>query len=74
VTPEQIIYRWAPPTENDTELYIACVCGRADVQRDQPLDLKSSAFNRFVAAMARQESGALINEAEIQALRDQFGV
>ncbi|MBO5703807.1 MAG: structural protein P5 [Bacteroidaceae bacterium] len=74
VTPEQIIYRWAPPIENDTELYIACVCGRADVQRDQPLDLKSSAFNRFVAAMARQESGALINEAEIQALRDQFGV
>ncbi|MBO5699213.1 MAG: hypothetical protein J6R79_04335 [Bacteroidaceae bacterium] len=73
-TPEQIIRRWAPPSENDTELYIACVCGRADVKRDVPLDLNSSAFNRFVAAMARQESGALINEGEIQTIRERFGV
>jgi hypothetical protein len=71
-TPEQIIRRWAPPTENDTELYIACVCGRADVRRTQVLDTDSPDFDRFVAAMARQESGAMINDAQIRAIREQF--
>jgi hypothetical protein len=73
-TPEKIIYRWAPPTENDTELYIACVCGRADIPRNQELDTNSTEFNRLVAAMARQESGAQTNEAKIQALRQHFNL
>ena len=28
-TPRRIISRWAPPSENRTELYVAAVCGRS---------------------------------------------
>lgn len=71
-TPEQIIYRWAPPTENDTELYIACVCGRIALDRTHILSTDSADFDRLVAAMARQESGAQINEGQVRAIREQF--
>ena len=73
-TPEKIIYRWAPPSENDTELYIACVCGRAGVERHQELDTNAGHFDRLVAAMARQESGVMVCDARIRALRKKFGL
>ncbi|NIR61887.1 MAG: structural protein [Gammaproteobacteria bacterium] len=36
-TVEEIIGRWAPPVENDTEAYIRHVAQRLDVPRDHPL-------------------------------------
>ena len=74
VTPRQIISRWAPPTENNTELYIQCVCGRADVHPDEPLPTEGSPFNRFVVAMARQESGIHLTEGDIERVRNTFKV
>jgi hypothetical protein len=74
VTPRQIITRWAPPTENNTELYIQCVCGRADVHPDHPLPTEGTHFNRFVVAMARQESGIHLTEGDIERVRQTFDI
>ena len=74
VTPRQIIYRWAPPSENNTELYLQCVCGRAGVAPELPLPTSGSAFNRFVVAMARQESGIHLTESDIERIRTTFHI
>lgn len=73
-TPRQIITRWAPPTENNTELYIKCVCGRADIHPDRPVPTEGSAFNRLVIAMARQESGIHLTEGDIERIRTTFSI
>lgn len=73
-TPRQIITRWAPPTENNTELYIKCVCGRADIHPDRPVPTEGSAFNRLVIAMARQESGIHLTESDIERIRNTFNI
>lgn len=60
-----IIQRWAPPSENDTERYIRNVCtwtGFGGQQR-----LTESDWPKLLQAMARQECGTLLNEEEIQA-------
>lgn len=74
VTPRQIITRWAPPSENNTELYIQCVCGRAGVDPERPLPTAGSDFNRFVVAMARQESGIHLTENDIERIRTTFNL
>ncbi|BET96447.1 structural protein [Xenorhabdus taiwanensis] len=54
----QIITRWAPPNENDTESYIAFVCqvvgipGSAVIDMDNPVTLC-----RLVKAMIQMENG-----------------
>lgn len=37
VTLRQLISKWAPPTENDTNAYIAAVAARTGLPLDQPL-------------------------------------
>ena len=57
---EDIINRWAPPSENDTEKYIKNVClwtGLGGLQR-----LTEEDWPKLVLAMARQECGALLSE------------
>ena len=59
-----IISRWAPPTENDTEKYIKNVClwtGLGGLQR-----LTEEDWPKLVRAMGRQECGALLDEGVIQ--------
>ncbi len=59
-----IISRWAPPTENDTERYIQNVClwtGLGGLQR-----LTEDDWPRLVKAMARQECGVILDEEQIQ--------
>ena len=51
-----IVSRWAPPSENDTEQYIRNVCrwtGFAGRER-----LSEAQWPKLLAAMARQETGA----------------
>ena len=36
-TPRNIIYRWAPPEENDSEAYLRSVCGLANLAGNAPL-------------------------------------
>lgn len=58
-----IVTRWAPPTENDTERYIRNVClwtGFGGLQR-----LTESDWPTLVRAMARQECGVLLDTETI---------
>ena len=61
---QDIISRWAPPSENDTEKYIKNVClwsGLGGLQR-----LTEEDWPSLVLAMARQECGALLSEDVVQ--------
>lgn len=74
LTPATIISRWAPPSENDTALYIAAVCGRSRLGRDERLSADGPQLGRLVAAMARQETGMHITPEGVDDIRRQFGV
>ncbi len=74
VTPENIIRRWAPPTENNTELYIACVCGRSRLGRQERLHTEGPQIGRLVAAMTRQETGMYITPEGVDEIRRKFNV
>ena len=57
---QDIISRWAPASENNTEKYIKNVClwtGLGGLQR-----LTEEDWPKLVLAMARQECGALLSE------------
>ena len=59
-----IISRWAPPSENDTEKYIRNVCfwsGFGGLQR-----LTESDWPALVRAMARQECGEVLDKGVIE--------
>ena len=59
-----IISRWAPPSENNTEKYIQNVClwtGFGGNER-----LTETEWPRLVRAMARQECGVILDEDVIQ--------
>lgn len=73
-TPAQIITRWAPPSENRTELYIACVCGRSHLDRDGHIGTAGGDIGRLVAAMARQETGLHITPEGVDEIRVKFRV
>ena len=55
-----IITRWAPPQENDTEAYIHFVARQTGIAPDAPLRRVGdhNALSSIVAAMARYECGA----------------
>lgn len=73
-TPRAIVHRWAPPTENNTALYLACVCGRSGLDTDEPMHTDGGQIARLVAAMARQETGLHVTAEYLQDLRQRFGV
>ena len=57
---QDIVTRWAPPSENNTEAYIKNVClwtGFGGLQR-----LTEEDWPALVRAMARQECGAVLEE------------
>ena len=61
---EDIITRWAPPTENDTRRYICDVCrltGFGGKER-----LTENDWPQLVKAMARIECGAILSEETIE--------
>lgn len=73
-TPAAIISRWAPPVENNMELYIASVCGRSRLGRNERLSPDGPQLGRLVAAMARQETGMHITPEGVDDIRRRFGV
>jgi hypothetical protein len=73
-TPRKIIARWAPPSENQTDLYIACVCGRSRLAPDEKILAYGPQIARLVAAMAKQETGVSILPEEIEEIRETFKV
>ncbi len=57
-TLEQMINRWAPPTENHTDAYIDFVAKRSGIGRDQIVDVSNmTVMCRIVEAMAKMENG-----------------
>ena len=60
---EDIITRWAPPTENDTRKYICNVCRLTGFGGKERLTEKD--WPRLVGAMARIESGLLLSPETI---------
>ena len=57
-TLEQMINRWAPPTENHTDAYIEFVAKRSGIGRDQIVDVSNmTVMCRIVEAMAKIENG-----------------
>lgn len=57
-TVEQIINRWAPPVENDTESYIKSVAKNVGVTSSQVIDLNNvETLLRLVKSVIRHENG-----------------
>ena len=59
-----IITRWAPPSENDTERYIRNVCQWTGLGGNERLT--EDQWPQLVRAMARQECGVILDEDQIQ--------
>lgn len=61
-TPDKIIKRWAPPTENKTESYIEFVCTRGTLDRHaRILKTDKQKLCRLVWAMAQYECGSIVS-------------
>ena len=61
----QIISRWAPPTENQTESYIALVSRYSGFGPEE--NLKQEDLIKLIPAIARQENSISITLPEVQA-------
>ena len=69
-TLEQMINRWAPPTENHTDAYIDFVAKRSGIGRDQIVDVSNmTVMCRIVEAMAKMENGSKY-EPDMNEVRD----
>ena len=64
---KEIITRWAPPTENNTEGYIAAVCRLTSFGGNERLTEKE--WPALIKAMAVIESRLLISDETIDAAR-----
>ena len=57
-TVQEIVDRWAPPIENDTDAYAAQVRDALDVERDQVINPEDpTTLMRLAAAIIRHENG-----------------
>lgn len=67
-TVEKIIRAWAPPTENNTEAYIANVEKRSGVGRTKVLTAESGGdYRKIVAAMSHCENGVPAVMVDVEA-------
>ena len=64
---QQIIYRWAPPSENVSRTYLAYVSAQSGVSPGEPLRwTQRSKICAIVKAMAKMESGIVINDEDLE--------
>ena len=76
-TPRNIIYRWAPPEENDSEAYLRTVCRLANLAGNAPLVRPSRAYDRtdkeklinLLAAMTCVENGEMMTSVDREEIR-----
>lgn len=70
-TLEQMIYRWAPPKDNNkTEVYVDFVAKRSGIGRDQIVDVSNmTVMCRIVEAMTVMENGKKY-EPDMNEIRD----
>lgn len=55
-TVREVIRRWAPPTENNTDAYIASVCAECSVEADDTVDL-DAVMDLLIKAIIWHENG-----------------
>lgn len=66
-TPQLIISRWAPPSENDTSRYIYTVCHRANLKYNERLCFTDkNKLCRLVWAMCYMENGQEVSFGRIE--------
>ena len=64
---QQIIYRWAPPSENVSRTYLAYVSAQSGVSPGESLRwTQRSRICAIVKAMARMESGVDISDQDLE--------
>lgn len=61
-TIEQIIERWAPPTENNTAKYVADVCKSLNACPSTIIDYRGQSGRQLVKAMAVIESNMVLDD------------
>ena len=63
----QIIMRWAPPSENNTDAYVRKVCQMSHIGSLEPLDFNNEKqMHDLVQAMAYVENGVIIEGDSIR--------
>ena len=56
-TIDEIIYRWAPPSENSTDKYVEFVCKKLDKEKDVRLNNSMEDYLPLVKANIQMENG-----------------
>ena len=65
---KQMIERWAPRNENDTDAYIAFVSDFVGIDPDHAVDINDmSTISNIVAAISQQENGSPAVMTDVQA-------
>ena len=66
-TIRNMISRWAPPSENHTEIYIRAVSDATGIPADHPVDTRDrTTMLRMAAAISRVENGTAADMAEVE--------
>ena len=66
LTLRKIIFRWAPPKENNSYVYLYHVCLWSGMENPDHV-LEDDEMPRLVAAMHRQENGCKANMQQVKA-------
>lgn len=65
-TLRQMINRWAPPIENNTDAYIRAVCQSSGLRPDEEVDIDNkNIMCSIAAAMSRVENGCPANMKDV---------
>ena len=64
-TIRQLISRWAPKNENNTQAYVKLVASYAGIAEDTLLQFTEDEMVKIAAAMSRVENGREANTAEV---------
>lgn len=66
-TIRKIVGAWAPPSENNTDMYVGYVSQRVGIDPDAPIDFADAdVMCRLVSAMAHYECGRDVSEDEVR--------
>ena len=72
-TVQQIVTRYAPPNENDTEQYMAFCCREVGVSADDELT-SLTMYAMLGKAMAKMETGTLLHPNDILEVMNRFQI
>lgn len=71
-TVREIINRWAPPVENNTDAYVAHVCQRLGVAPEHPLDFDGNPqiYLHLARAIAYHENGSAADRISLDTWKE----